>query len=161
MTIGLYAIVNKHTGKAYIGSSKNIELRMRHHKCYINKGLFLHYQGYAEDARRLGLSGFEFRILKATDTAEEAKTLETAFLEMWNGELYNKAPNANGATGIRRERSAYVKGAAKRLDDPNYRSKLSEACKGKRQVLKCPHCAVEGGGGNMRRYHFDKCKAKP
>jgi hypothetical protein len=160
MTIGLYAIVNKHTGKAYIGSSKNVELRMRHHKCYINKGLFLHYQGYADDARKFGLEGFDFRILRATDTAEEAKTLETAFLELWHGALYNKAPNANGATGIQRDRGVYVKGAAKRLSDPEYRNKLSEACKGKRQVVECPHCGLMGGGGNMRRYHFDNCRSK-
>lgn len=160
MTIGLYAIVNRHTGKAYIGSSKNVELRMRHHKCYINRGLFLHYQGYADDARKFGATGFDFRILRVTDTAEEAKTLETAFLEMWHGELYNKAPNANGATGIRRDKDVYIKGAAKRLSDPEYRNKLSAACKGKRQVVECPHCGLIGGGGNMRRYHFDKCGNK-
>lgn len=55
----------------------------------------------------------------------------------------------------------YIAGAAKRLADPNYRSKLSEACKGKREVVECPHCGLKGGGGNMRRYHFDKCKKKP
>jgi group I intron endonuclease len=65
------------------------------------------------------------------------------------------------AKGTKRNGTPYVAGAAKRLSDPEYRAKLSAACKGKRQVLKCPHCAVEGGGGNMRRYHFDKCKAKP
>lgn len=68
--------------------------------------------------------------------------------------LYGKAK------GSKRDGAAYVVGAAKRLTDPNYRSKLSAACKGKRQVLECPHCGTQGGGGNMRRYHFDKCKGK-
>jgi len=37
---------------------------------------------------------------------------------------------------------------------------LSDACKGVRAIVTCPHCEKQGGGGNMRRYHFDKCKAK-
>ena len=160
MTIGVYAVQNRITGKAYIGSSKNIELRLRHHKCYINTGLFLHYQGYAEDAKKYGVNAFEFKLLKETNTAQEAKSLETELLLLWDGDLYNKAPNANGVTGVKRDRSIYVAGAAKRLADPEYRTKLSEACKGKREVVQCPHCEVSGGGGNMRRYHFDNCKVK-
>lgn len=160
MTIGVYAIVNKHNRKSYIGSSENIEIRLRNHKCYINKKLFLHYQGYAEDAIKHGLDAFEFRVLKETQSINEAKELETAFLEIFIDDLYNKAPNANGATGIKRNREIYKKAAAKRLLDPNYPAKLSEACKGKRQIVTCPHCNLSGGGGNMRRYHFDKCKEK-
>lgn len=161
MTIGIYAVVNTQNGKAYIGSSKHIELRLIHHKSYIKTGLFLHYQGYAEDAKKYGVDAFDFKVIKETKTIEEARELETAMLEIWNGFLYNKAPNANGATGSKRNKKTYVAGAAKRLADPDYRAKLSEACKGKREVVQCPHCEVSGGGGNMRRYHFDNCKAKP
>jgi hypothetical protein len=160
MTIGLYAIVNKINGKAYIGSSKHVELRMRHHKCYINRGLFLHYQGYSEDAKKYGVGAFDFKIICATKTVEEARELETELLSLWIDELYNKVPSANGASGAKRDSQIYVAGAAKRLADPEYRSKLSEACKGKRQVVECPHCGLMGGGGNMRRYHFDKCGSK-
>jgi len=160
MTIGLYAIVNRHNGKAYIGSSKNVELRMRHHKCYINTSLFLHYQGYSDDAKKYGLDGFDFKVLCSTDTVEEAREVETALLEMWLDDLYNKAPNSDGSTGIKRDRNVYVKGAAKRLANPEYRAKLSAACKGKREIITCPHCGLSGGGGNMRRYHFDKCADK-
>ena len=160
MTIGVYAVQNRITGKAYIGSSKNVELRLRHHKCYINTKLFLHYQGYAEDAKKYGVDAFEFKLLKETSTTKEAKNLETELLLLWNGELYNKAPSSNGATGVKRNKAIYVAAAAKRLSDPEYRTKLSEACKGKRELVQCPHCGLEGGGGNMRRYHFDNCKAK-
>lgn len=62
--------------------------------------------------------------------------------------------------GSKRDGVPYVAGAAKRLADPEYRAKLSEACKGKREVVQCPHCEVRGGGGNMYRYHFDNCKVK-
>ena len=160
MTIGVYAIRNKINGKAYIGSSKNVELRMRHHKCYINKGLFLHYQGYADDAKKYGVDAFEFKILAETKDAESARALEVEVIKMWPESLYNKAPSANGSTGTKRNRSVYIAGAAKRLADPDYTKRLSEACKGKREVVECPHCGVKGGGGNMRRYHFDNCKDK-
>lgn len=28
------------------------------------------------------------------------------------------------------------------------------------KIVVCPHCAKEGSGGNMTRYHFDNCKQK-
>jgi group I intron endonuclease len=160
MTIGLYAVINKHNRKAYIGSSKNVENRLTNHKCYINKKLFLHYQGYAEDAKKYGIDAFDFRLLKETKTIEEARELETAFLECFIDDLYNKAPHADGATGITRSRDSYVVGAQKRLSNPSFRKTLSESCKGSRQIVECPHCGLLGGGGNMRRYHFDKCSQK-
>jgi len=160
MTIGVYVVRNKLNGKAYVGSSKNVELRLRHHKCYIKTSRFLHYQGYAEDAKKYGVEAFEFRLLIETQTPEEAKKLETEIVRMWLPELYNKAPSADGATGIKRLKEAYVAGAAKRLADPDYCAKLSSACKGKRLVIECPHCGLRGGGGNMRRYHFDKCGSR-
>ena len=27
-------------------------------------------------------------------------------------------------------------------------------------IIKCPHCCKEGNVGNMKRWHFDKCKYK-
>ena len=30
----------------------------------------------------------------------------------------------------------------------------------KMQKKTCPHCGIIGSGGNMTRYHFDKCKSK-
>jgi group I intron endonuclease len=160
MTIGLYAVVNTINHKAYVGSSDNVERRLRHHKCFIKNHNFRYYQGYAEDAIKYGVDAFEFKLLKQTDTIEEAKELETAFLECFIDGLYNKAPHSDGATGIRRNRDAYIAGAAKRLQDPEYTKKISNACKGKRALVTCPHCNLTGGGGNMRRYHFDKCASK-
>lgn len=43
---------------------------------------------------------------------------------------------------------------------PEQRAKKMQAMRGKREVVTCPHCGVQGGGGNMRRYHFDGCKQK-
>lgn len=30
----------------------------------------------------------------------------------------------------------------------------------KMRLVACPHCGTSGKGGNMTRYHFDKCKKK-
>jgi group I intron endonuclease len=64
------------------------------------------------------------------------------------------------AKGTKRNPEPYILAAAKRIADPTFSARLSAACKGKRQVVTCPHCGLAGGGGNMRRYHFDKCKGK-
>lgn len=50
------------------------------------------------------------------------------------------------------------------------KKKISEAHKGKepwnkgkespQEKVVCPHCGKQGGKGNMKRYHFDKCKEK-
>ena len=41
---------------------------------------------------------------------------------------------------------------AKRLRDEGFKRNL--------KLIQCPHCGREGKGGNMTRYHFDKCKHK-
>lgn len=159
--IGLYAVINKHNRMAYVGSSVDVAKRLTAHKSAIKTCNFLHYQPYAEDARKYGLGAFSFVTLKNTETEQEARELETAFLEIFLDGLYNVAPHALGGGPKKRANVApYIAGAAKRLSNPSYRNKLSAACKGKRQVLECPHCKTQGGGGNMRRYHFDKCKDK-
>jgi group I intron endonuclease len=65
------------------------------------------------------------------------------------------------ALGTTRNPEPYILAAAKRVADPGFSARLSAACKGKREVVECPHCGLKGGGGNMRRYHFEKCKDKP
>jgi|DEB3_MinimDraft_2_1074329.scaffolds.fasta_scaffold01889_2 group I intron endonuclease len=160
MTIGVYAVINKVTRKAYIGSSINVERRLASHKCYIKTLNFLHKQRYEEDARKYGVECFEFKILKITETEQEARELETAALECWIGDdLYNVAIDHTGGKAPRIKEN-YVIGAAKRNANPNYSKVLSAACKGKRKIVVCPYCYISGGGGNMRRYHFDNCKLK-
>jgi group I intron endonuclease len=62
--------------------------------------------------------------------------------------------------GIKRDGTAYTKSITKRWADPEQRLALCAALKGKRKTVTCPHCGLSGGGGNMRRYHFDKCAKK-
>ena len=157
--IGVYAVINLFNRKAYVGSSTNIGKRLAQHRWSIKHKRFLNRQSYQEEAKVYGIDGFEFVVLAKTDTIEQARELETACLECFFGEgLYNKCPNADGGSGTKRDGAAYVIGAAKRVSNPNFAAKLSDACKGKRQMVTCPSCGLSGGGGNMRRYHFDKCK---
>jgi hypothetical protein len=157
MTIGLYAVVNKRTGQTYVGSSKHVELRLIHQKSFLKTGhpcMIAALKGTPVD-----IEDFEFRILAETASIEEARELETAFLEtFWGDWLYNKAPHANGSSGVKRDHTTYSEGAKKQWADPEQRAKKMEAMRGKRQLVTCPHCGKEGGGGNMRRYHFDRCK---
>lgn len=62
--------------------------------------------------------------------------------------------------GVKRDHDTYSAGAKKQWADPEQRAKKMQAMRGKREVVTCPHCGVQGGGGNMRRYHFDGCKQK-
>jgi hypothetical protein len=158
--IGVYAVINIFNRKAYVGSSINIGKRLAQHRWSIKHKRFLNRQPYQDEAKVYGIDGFEFVVLAKTDTIEEARELETACLEcLFGDDLYNKCPNADGGTGAKRDSAAYIVGAAKRVSNPDFSKKLSAACKGKREIVTCPSCGLSGGGGNMRRYHFEKCKS--
>jgi hypothetical protein len=61
---------------------------------------------------------------------------------------------------VKRDHAVYSAGTKKQWVDPEKKAQRSAAMRGKREVVECPHCQVKGGGGNMRRYHFENCKAK-
>jgi group I intron endonuclease len=82
------------------------------------------------------------------------KTVKDRLTEEERKEKYGKTK------GTKRESKPYIEGAKKRLQNPMYLTRLSESCKGKRKTIECPHCNLKGGGGNMKRYHFDNCKTK-
>lgn len=82
------------------------------------------------------------------------KTVKERLTEEERKEKYGKCK------GITRDPAPYVLAAQKRISDPTFSERLSSACKGKRKIVECPTCGLKGGGGNMRRYHFDKCKDK-
>ena len=64
--------------------------------------------------------------------------------------------------GLKRDKShgILVSSAVKQFwSNPENKAKRSASMRGKREVVECPHCGKTGGGGNMRRYHFNKCRA--
>jgi hypothetical protein len=159
MTNGVYAITNRYTGQMYIGSTSNLKQRLINQRCFLKTG---HRNAIAAfKNQKVNIDDFNFRVLLETPTVEEAKEIETALLEcFWGDNLYNKSPHSNGSTGIKRDHDTYSLGAKKQWSDPEQRAKKMLAMRGKREVIICPHCSVKGGGGNMRRYHFDNCKSK-
>ncbi len=158
MTIGLYAVINKFNGKAYIGSSNNVELRLINQKSFMKNGHPCMIAALKNT--KADVNDFEFKMIAKTETIQEARELETAFLEcFWGDWLYNKSPNADGSSGVKRNHETYSAGAKKQWADPKQREKRILAMRGKREIVVCPHCGKSGGGGNMRRYHFDRCKS--
>jgi hypothetical protein len=143
----------------YIGSSGNLRQRMINQRSFLKTGHPCAIAALKHQSVRI--DDFDFRVLLKTPTVEEAKEVETALLEcFWGLGLYNKSPHSNGSTGVKRDHDVYSAGAKKQWADPEQRAKKMQAMRGKREVVTCPHCGVQGGGGNMRRYHFDGCKHK-
>ena len=158
MTIGVYAIQNRTANRVYIGSSSDIQRRLICHKSYLRNG---NHPAMIRALRgtKPNVDEFEFSTVCETDTIEQARELEELLLQETPADrLYNIAKDATGGKAKRVNLGAYRAGAAKRNADPEYRERLSVACKGKRAIVTCPKCGVSGGGGNMRRYHFKNCK---
>lgn len=155
--IGVYAIRNESAGKVYIGSSSDVGHRLICQKSYLKNGnhpaTIRSLRGTSPD-----VNDFQFLVVCETSDINQARELEEFLLaEIPSNRLYNLASDATGGKVKRINRERYRDGAAKRLADPNFKDRLSQACKGKRQVVTCPKCGVSGGGGNMRRYHFENC----
>jgi hypothetical protein len=55
-------------------------------------------------------------------------------------------------------RNNISKGNKGRIVSEETRKKLNKSRNSKKLI--CPHCEFNGGGGNMKRYHFDNCKHK-
>lgn len=66
MKSGIYSIVNRTTGKIYIGSSKDIDRRFKEHKSELNRGI--HSNGRLQNAwNKYSESDFEFNIVELCD----------------------------------------------------------------------------------------------
>jgi bisphosphoglycerate-dependent phosphoglycerate mutase len=79
------------------------------------------------------------------------------------GEESYRAWQQSHSLGKRRtpeHKKNYSDAAKKRWSDSQDSKKRSEAMRKPRRVFTCPHCNLTGGGGNMKRYHFDNCKEK-
>lgn len=153
---GVYAIWNKKAGKVYIGSSGNVGQRIINQRC----NLKTRHPAMISSLKKAeyDFNDFSFDTLCILKTRELAYELEEFLLqEIPEEKLYNLASDRSGGKVKFRDREKYRQGAAKRNANPEYRDRLSAACKGKREVVTCPKCGTSGGGGNMRRYHFQNC----
>lgn len=191
--IAVYAIQNKVNGSAYIGSSVNLDVRIKTHFRSLKRGN--HFCDHLQRAwDKYGETSFDVKVAYEAKDFNEVRAVEQELLDfIFPDGVYNGKSSAVGmpsgdshpskqqgwhmksilndldseerkrrygkAKGIKRiNLENYRNGAAKRLANPDFRNRLSEACKGKRKIVTCPKCGTSGGGGNMRRYHFEKCK---
>ncbi len=94
--IGVYAIVNRHNGKRYIGSSRDISKRILQHKSAIKNDR--HHNQYLTRAwRKYGSDAFEFVVLQQCETEQDAWKAEQELLDcFWGDQLYNAKNDAFG-----------------------------------------------------------------
>lgn len=142
---GVYCISNILTGKVYVGASKHVGKRVLQHK----ENTRLHIQ---KEIHNQGIENFRFNLLEKS-SFENLSSLEKKWIEKLQPALnlrksggcpgYNKV----NSTETREKISAKLKGrtfseerkqniskALKGLSfhqDPEYRKKLSESCRGK------------------------------
>lgn len=89
MTSGVYAIVHKDSGMAYVGSSVNIELRWSKHRSDLRRGYGparLLVEAWKADAQRLDFVILE-EVLADDDALEEA---EDRWFSQYEGRLCNR-----------------------------------------------------------------------
>ena len=92
MSCGVYKITNKINNKCYIGSSKNVERRLKQHQ---NKSLWLDQPNNAlyQDFQKYGLENFDFEIL---EKCEEDRRVQLEFNYIMNlNPEYNKQKKLN------------------------------------------------------------------
>jgi group I intron endonuclease len=88
---GIYAIINRINNKNYVGSSKNIEHRIREHKSSLKKGN--HYNSHLQHSyNKYGEEAFIFQQLEIVDDIEQRLVREELWINKTNSFIsgYNK-----------------------------------------------------------------------
>lgn len=98
MTAGVYAIVNTNTGKAYVGSSKNINVRWGGRRGELNRGVSRNKPLQTDWTATKG-AGFELRVLEVTEPDDAALM---AAEDRWIGTF------GAAASGVYNQRGANV-----------------------------------------------------
>jgi len=90
--IGVYAIRNKKDGRAYIGSSVDVESRMRGHKSMLKRGK--HYNRLLQGAfDTFGEDSFEFIVLEANVPTDNLRNREEYYTSLYGTNLSGKGYN--------------------------------------------------------------------
>lgn len=93
--IGVYQIINKKTGKMYIGSSIEVQKRLDRHKRELRKGI--HHCIYLQRSwDKYGEKVFEFRVIQECLSIEDIRKAEQQYLKALKEKLYNTSNIASG-----------------------------------------------------------------
>jgi len=164
------------SGKSYIGKTReDREDARKYEHIYAagkNKTTAFYYA-----IRKYGIEDFKYEVLMTGIPSEIANGMEIIYIDLHKPE-YNMTTGGDGvdsetAKRVANERwadpedtakrIAAMKGKKKTITD-EFRKAQSARCLGKVNTWNkieytCPHCYKVGRGPNMKRYHFDKCKA--
>ena len=116
---GVYKIENKINGKLYIGSSVNIESRLKSHIKELNNNS--HNNNYLQNAwNKYGENNFIFEVIEVVEDKNYLREREQYYIDIYkvtdHSIGYNILPNTNIGLGVK---------ASKEV-----RSKISDACRG-------------------------------
>lgn len=109
--MGIYAIKNTVNGKLYIGSSKNIKVRIKTHLRLLDNGC--HHSAHLQRAwNKYGFSKFEVYLLKEIKDQELLLTEEQNYINKYDSANskygYNIAPEANSVKGLAFTQEGYL-----------------------------------------------------
>lgn len=133
---GIYAIRNKVTGRAYLGSSLDCVRRYREHSSRLSRGVHVNAKLQASWDKH-GADAFEFVMIFTVINVEELEAIEQQFLDEHDVVVsgYNLAPVAGRTTGWKAtpETRARMSEAAKRRDNSIQVAAMAEATRGKKR----------------------------
>ena len=128
MKTGIYEIVNKTNGHRYLGSSKDVDTRLRKHRGYLRKGT--HRNKVLQSAwDQYGENSFEFRFI---EEAENPKIREQYYLDTCDLQ-YNISDLATGPSFLSEETKKNISRAKSGANHQYFgkkRPEMSERMKG-------------------------------
>ena len=150
----IYKTTNLMNGKIYIGQhqTNNID------DGYLGSGVAI-----TAAVAKYGKENFSKEVLFTFDNINDmnAKEIEIVTEDFVSREdTYNVSLGGHGSRGFTLSEKAKRKCAEVNLGVPKsmeQRRKMSEAKKGKRKVISCPHCGISSKSPVIYRHHFDNC----
>lgn len=152
---GIYLIIHKESGRAYVGQSVNIYSRWSVHKAQLRTNT--HHCEYLQRAwNKYGEESFEFRVVQLS--SKDLNSKETKWYNRFKGRLFNTRPPGDGCSGFNHTIEAIekMKVSAKRAGNtPEQKLMRSERAKrqhaqgilGRRKTeahtIICEMCSME------------------
>ena len=126
----IYQILNTQNGKRYVGSSVNLDKRIRQHKIDLNRQK--HGNKHLQDSwNKYGAEAFSFTVLEAVENPEGLLSREQFWIDTSNPE-YNIDKVAGSSLGVKRspETIEKIRKANLGLKHPEWRCKIKSIAQG-------------------------------
>lgn len=133
---GIYTLVNKTTGKVYVGSSRDCDRRKSEHISRLRRGVHINAKLQAA-WNKYGEEAFEFLTIFTVLDVSQIEAIEQRFLDESDAVRtgYNLAPTAGNTAGWKAppETRKRMSEAAKRRDNSVQVQRMREAIKGRKR----------------------------